>query len=426
MKYIQTIILLFLSYFGVFFLFDIQLANSSFSTYENQIFEWSNEKKVKKLQEVFKWLWLYEWVVDWNFDNIKYILLDYQLKSWIISNYNDYGAWYFWDKTMDALESQYWSEFLRLKEQYLKIDIPSKDERYFYVTAYYSPLPGQSRYTTWSYYWDIRLNWEWKVTASWKWVFNWLMAAPRNYAYWTKIYLEGIWVWSVEDRWWAIVNAWERWHDYDRIDIWMWYWDEWLQRALEWWTRKVKWYIVDDNASVSIEFDNSPIEKYEWLQATPNDRDVNNIVELQKLLRDIGLYNWEIDWRYERVKNILIKYQIENWIIDSKYDSAAGYFWPKTFAAMRQDYWSDTWIFKEKYYDWWDDEIEKTSLSYNQEKKLLDLKKQLENILNKRYSWDVVKINWFKNKLKKSIDDIIDKWISRETKIELIYFKNIL
>jgi hypothetical protein len=46
------------------------------------------------------------------------------------------------------LENDYQEKFLELKETYLKIDEPSLDERYFYITAYYSPLPGQDVYTT--------------------------------------------------------------------------------------------------------------------------------------------------------------------------------------------------------------------------------------------------------------------------------------
>jgi hypothetical protein len=41
--------------------------------------------------------------------------------------------------------------YLNLKETYLKVDIPSTDERYFQLTAYYSPLPNQRKYETGSY-----------------------------------------------------------------------------------------------------------------------------------------------------------------------------------------------------------------------------------------------------------------------------------
>jgi len=42
----------------------------------------------------------------------------------------------------------------------------SDEETYFVATAYYSPLPGQSRYTTGTYAGDIRLNGSLIITAS--------------------------------------------------------------------------------------------------------------------------------------------------------------------------------------------------------------------------------------------------------------------
>jgi hypothetical protein len=45
-----------------------------------------------------------------------------------------------------------------LKEQFLRVDIPSEEERYFQITAYYSPLPNQKKYETGSYAGDVRLN----------------------------------------------------------------------------------------------------------------------------------------------------------------------------------------------------------------------------------------------------------------------------
>ncbi len=117
-------------------------------------------------------------------------------------------------------------------------------EKSFIVTAYYSPLPNQEYYLTWNYEEEIALNWWWIRWASWKEVFEWMLAAPKNYDFWTKIYLEWIWTWVVEDRGWAIVEAWERGYTEDRIDVWMWHWDEWLKKALSWWKRKVKWLII--------------------------------------------------------------------------------------------------------------------------------------------------------------------------------------
>lgn len=423
MKYLQRFILILLSYFSLFMFFNAELAYSSFSAYENQISEESSEVKVRKLQEVFSGLWLYNWVVDWKYKSIEWNLLDFQKRVWIIVEDDDHWAWYFWNKTIDALEREYWEKFLQLKETYLKIDEPSLDERYFYVTAYYSPVPWQQKYTTWSYEWDVRLNWEWKHTASWKWVFSWLMAAPRNYAFGTKIYLEWMWIWSVEDRWGAIVNAWERWHEYDRIDVWMWYGDEWLQRALKWGTRKVKWYVVDKNQQITIEFDESPITKYRWLVVDAKEPEDNSVKKLQELLKEIGLYNWVIDWDYLKVKNILIKYQLDSWIIDSEYDEEAWYFWEKTYAVFRKNFWlSWDWIFIAKYIEAW----AYSELSILEKAKMDNLKAKLEILLEKKYKWDDLKINKFKKSLIVSIDRSIKAINNQKKKSELIYFRDIL
>lgn len=423
MKYLQRFILILLSYFSLFMFFNAELAYSSFSAYENQIFEESSEVKVRKLQEVFSGLWLYNWVIDWNYKSIEWNLLDYQKRAWIIIEDDDHWAWYFWNKTIEALEKEYWEKFLQLKETYLKIEKPSLDERYFYVTAYYSPVPWQQKYTTWSYEWDVRLNWEWKHTASWKEVFSWLMAAPRNYAFGTKIYLEWMWIWSVEDRWWAIVNAWERWHEYDRIDVWMWYWDEWLQRALKWWTRKIKWYVVDNNQQITIEFDESPITKYRWLVVDAKEPEDNSVKKLQELLKETWLYTWVADWDYLKVKNILIKYQLDSWVIDSEYDEEAGYFWEKTYAVFRKNFWlSWDWIFIAKYIEAW----AYSELSLLEKAKIDAMKAKLELLLEKKYKWDDLKINKFKKSLALSIEKSVKSINNQKKKSELIYFRDIL
>jgi len=209
--------------------------------------------------------------------------------------------------------------------------IHAYESQYFIVTAYYSPLPNQNHYLRWSYEADIRLNWNWVKWASWVWVYNWMLAGPSKYPFWTKIYLEWFWTWTIADRWWAIVEAWERWYSYDRIDVWMWYWDEWLDKALSWWKRKVKWQIIEmwngtiwKNAS-----SNNTSNIYNinvWFESSKN-----NIILLQKKLKELWLYKWELDWKYNNeTASILIKYQIENGIIKSKNDYWAWYWGAKT------------------------------------------------------------------------------------------------
>ncbi len=250
-----------------------------------------------------------------------------------------------------------------------KADTPVfSSDNYFVVTAYYSPLPDQNYYFKWSYAADIKLNWKWIRWASWKEVFAWMLAWPKSYAFWTKIYLEWVWVWEIADRWWAIVSAsWadSRWYQYDRIDIWMWHWEEWLARALAWWKRTIKWNVLADSETwVTINLSNFPapesalkglakkqelekeiakeieanpklnvFEKYIWPESTPE-----NIKMLQEIMSEMWLYSWEIDGKYDSVKDSLINYQLKTWVIKNKSNDWAWYFWPITRTQAKKDY----------------------------------------------------------------------------------------
>lgn len=227
--------------------------------------------------------------------------------------------------------------------------LDNEEENYFIVTAYYSPLPNQNFYLKWNYEDELKLNWNWIRWASWEPVFSWMLAAPKTYKFWTKIYLEWLWVWSVQDRWWAIVSAGNRWYNYDRIDVWVWYWDEWLKRALYWWKRKIKWNIVSWKTKTTINVSN--MASPEWvtnnLRQIPNvfnlgiwiKSDANTIKNLQEFLSDVWFYDWEIDWIYnERLINTIFDFQRENSIVKTENDNWAGYWWEKTRKLFLEDY----------------------------------------------------------------------------------------
>ena len=218
--------------------------------------------------------------------------------------------------------------------------VSAEEETYFIVTAYYSPLPNQKRYTTWSYYWDMRLNWEWHTTASWKGVYKWILAAPKKYPFWTKIYFDWFGIWAVEDRWWAIVKAWERGYEHDRIDIWMWYWDEWLQRALNWWKRKIKWKVVARISEVNLEYTEDILINLANIKVNPEISKVEDIKILQKNFKTFWLYKGEIDWKFKSIEKPLVDYQLKNNLIASREEEAAGWFWPKTYVKLLKDYWN--------------------------------------------------------------------------------------
>lgn len=284
----------------------------------------------------------------------------------------------------------------------------ASSEGYFVVTAYYSPLPNQKYYLKGNYKDEIRLNGRWIAWASGKKVFSGMLAAPKSYKFGTKIKLEWLWIGSVEDRGGAIVNAGNRGYSSDRIDVWMWYGDEWLRRALYWGKRKVKWVIVSSSNKTTLNYNNipSPLWATNWLVTTPSifyksiwkKSSKEDIKSLKNFLSSIWVYKWEINDIYS---NDLISYvydfQIKSRILQ-KWDVQGAWYWGKKTRAQ----------FLEQYRIWeleFDQEnksLENTkNVTLNLDKELIFTKtvktnsevKELQNILLKLelYNWE---INW--------------------------------
>ena len=421
MKLIKSIIfILIISFLNIFFTGLEVNASSSFSDLETKITFESNTTKIKKMQLALTDFWLYSWPIDWNYSSVKNSLLSYQKKTWLIKNNWDYWAGYFWVQTLKSLKEDFPNKFDEITKKYLQIEKPKTNIRYFYVTAYYSPLPWQKRYTTGSYAWDVKLNWNWKKTASGKKVFEWILAAPRNYKFWTKIEFEWLWVWVVEDRWWAIVNKWERWHDFDRIDIWMWYWDEWLERALKWWKRKVKWKIVPNTRPISIKFWRSVVSKYKWLKVDAENPKKENVLKLQKLFKEVWLYDWDINWIYNDIKKVLVNFQLKNKIILSEKSSHAWYFWPKTFAALRKKFWWD--VFR-KLNNKLDEDV---ALSKEIRTKLNNIHSKINRIIEKKYWKNTLRATIYRNRLRLVLETHAKKVNNKLKRKQLIYLKSLI
>lgn len=252
----------------------------------------------------------------------------------------------------------------------ISFEILKAEEKHFVVTAYYSPLPWQQYYMRWNLEKEKILQWNWTHWASWKKVFSWMLAAPKNYDFWTKIYLEWLWVWVVEDRGQAIVKKWERWYNHDRLDVWMWYGDEWLKRTLAWWKRKIKWKVLEEKTDVTINYKNHPAPDSAILHLKKQEKTIfdfgiwkdsnkEDIIKLQEFLKEKWFYNWKIDGIYNsEIIDIVLKFQIENNILNSEIDFWAWYWWEKTRK-----------LFKEK------------NLNINKEEKKVDIKN--DNNINK-------------------------------------------
>jgi len=227
------------------------------------------------------------------------------------------------------------------------------NNNYFIVTAYYSPLPDQKYYLKGNYKAEKRLNWEGIKWASWKRVFSGILAAPKKYRFWTKIYLKWLWVGVVEDRGWAIVKAGNRGYKSDRIDVWMWYGDEWLRRALYWGKRRVKWYVTYKKSKVSLNYKNISAPLWVTKKLKPilkksnsifgksiwKSSNIKEIKSLQLFFKDLELYSGKIDWIYnDDIVSIIYDFQKRYNIIKWEYDYWAWYFWPKTRDKFKKYY----------------------------------------------------------------------------------------
>jgi len=212
------------------------------------------------------------------------------------------------------------------------------EEKIFVVTAYYSPKSWQAFYYKDSFEAEKALNWEGLHGASGKPVFNGMLAAPSSYEFGGLLYFPSLWwVWEIADRWWAIVHAWEQWHSYDRIDVWMWEWELWLVKALVFGKQTITWYYCDAasvkakgiKSKVWFNLDLIPIQKYFFdstlfLQELKYDRTDVWVYKLQEYLIKFGYMNkktWYFGWE---TKNALCKYQIARWLSTQKYCGTFG------------------------------------------------------------------------------------------------------
>jgi len=408
-KFFKIIIIIFI------FISFVWTTNSSniFDNIETQINPDSSPEKIKKIQKLFYDLELYKWKINWKYKDIEKTLINYQIKKNIIKTEKDRWAWYFWKKTILALSKDFKEKFEEKSKKHLKQEKINLGKKSFIITGYYSPLPNQKKYITWTYAWDIRLNWNWKHTASWKKVFPGLIAAPKNYKFWTKIYFEWIWIWIVEDRWWAIVNAWDKWHEFDRIDVWMWEWDDGLYRAIKWWQRNVKWEILENYFSWKIVFDFSILREFYPIKLSPLTSDKNQIISMQKLFTKLWFYTWSIDWSYNSIKDTVIDFQFNNWIISSKTVDEAWYIGPKTLSFLEKKYTPGIFVKQNKY-----------SFSIKEIKKLDLIMKKINEFLKKKAKNNTTKLKLYRKNFAWNIKRYIFSIKNNRKKLKLDYLKS--
>lgn len=103
------------------------------------------------------------------------------------------------------------------------------------ITAYYSPELNQWVWFNGDYVTETKINGRGIHGASWKPVYNWMIAWPKKYPFWTTVSLPGIGRWTIYDRGSAIVSS----GDVDRIDIWAWAGLQGMVNALHWGTKTI-------------------------------------------------------------------------------------------------------------------------------------------------------------------------------------------
>jgi peptidoglycan hydrolase-like protein with peptidoglycan-binding domain/3D (Asp-Asp-Asp) domain-containing protein len=227
-------------------------------------------------------------------------------------------------------------------------------EKTFTITAYYSPIEGQQRYIKGSLEADRKLNGNGTHGASGTPVYPGMVAAPKTYAFGTKLKIPGIGTVSVQDRGGAIVAANPEAQTYDRLDIWMGHGDEGLTRAMQWGKRTVPVlvYGIDESIEEQVEFAEIELPASSTPSASSNTSSTlaNNspylksfslgdsseqIGQIQADLQKLSYYNGEAHGKYDQAtQQAIVEFQIDQQIVASASQYGAGYFGPQTGKAL--------------------------------------------------------------------------------------------
>jgi peptidoglycan hydrolase-like protein with peptidoglycan-binding domain/3D (Asp-Asp-Asp) domain-containing protein len=238
------------------------------------------------------------------------------------------------------------------------------NKKTFVISAYYSPLPGQAKYVTGSYKGDIRLNGGGVHGADGSNVYPGMIAAPKSYAFGTKMLIPGIGTVAVHDRGGAIVNSGERGNSYDRLDVWMGYGDAGLKRAMKWGKRTVEvtLYGVNDAIKEEVYLEGysdseksmvantltSNVDNTASVSTTPSEDNElifgevlrfgstgENVKKIQEKLKEYGYYSGNISGTFDAETLKAVKrFQVEQKIVAHENAFGAGYVGPKTLKVL--------------------------------------------------------------------------------------------
>jgi peptidoglycan hydrolase-like protein with peptidoglycan-binding domain/3D (Asp-Asp-Asp) domain-containing protein len=199
----------------------------------------------------------------------------------------------------------------------------------FLVTAYYSPLPNQKYYMTGTYKGDIRLNGGGVRAADGTAPYNGMVAAPRTYAYGTKIVCPKYGTGIIHDRGGAILSKGNRGYLHDRLDFYAGAGDEGLARALHFGLQVVSCQ-VDNKSLNKVGFKLPDASAFTWarLAAKQKAHSIVSNVKYQKYFDLLKILN------YSDSKEEITQFQLDQKIISSKDDQCAGCMGPGTRAQI--------------------------------------------------------------------------------------------
>ncbi len=82
-------------------------ATSFMDIFNRTVYVWYSKDDIKKVQEVFKRIWYYKWVIDWNYSHIENDVIKYQLDKWVINSKTENWAGWFGPKTRAQAKKDY-------------------------------------------------------------------------------------------------------------------------------------------------------------------------------------------------------------------------------------------------------------------------------------------------------------------------------
>ena len=92
--------------------------NNELSIFDRTVYVWYSTDDIMKVQEIYKDLWQYDWTINWDYNDVKDSIINYQLSTWIVKRINEEWVGWFGPKTRAQTKKDY-INFLATKSETL-------------------------------------------------------------------------------------------------------------------------------------------------------------------------------------------------------------------------------------------------------------------------------------------------------------------